>query len=306
MVGMDMIKFAVFTDLHYDHIHDGLQRMKDFIAQISETDVDFIVELGDFCTPKQENRKLLDLLDRTGKPHYHLMGNHDTDLFSKEKSLSFLKMDNSYYSYNYGNVKFIVLDTCFIQHNGVYEPYSKRNYDATNGVYPVIPKDEISWLENQLSVNSPFIVIFSHHSLENDFMQRGVANRDEVQTLISRAIASGKKVLLCINGHDHADSVRKLGQTYYFGLNAMSYIWFGPEVEHFCYSAQIHKQYPYLKDLVLYREGLYAIITITANGYVEIQGMEGNYQTVSPKELGMEGLWNGREITPNISSFNIS
>jgi len=53
----------------------------------------------------------------------------------------------------------------------------------------------------------------------------------------------------------------------------MSYIWFGPEYEHFCYSGGIHKQYPFSKDMVLYQEGLYSIITISEKGSIEIQGM---------------------------------
>jgi 3',5'-cyclic AMP phosphodiesterase CpdA len=302
---MNKIKFAIFTDLHYEHIHDGRQRIENFVSEIDHKDVDFIVELGDFCSPKQENRVLLDILDSTGKPHYHLVGNHDSDLFTKEEFLHFLGMNNSYYSFTYGSVKFIALDTCFIQNSCGYEPYSKKNYNTTKGIYPVIPQDELNWLEDQLADDYPFFVILSHHSLENEFAQRGVYNRNAVQELINRANSSGKKVLLCLNGHDHADSIRKIEETYYFGLNSMSYIWFGPEYEHFCYSPEIHKQYPFLKDMVLYREGLYAIITITEQGSIEVEGMEGHYQTISPEELGLKGVWNGRDITPDISSLMI-
>lgn len=85
----------------------------------------------------------------------------------------------------------------------------------------------------------------------------------------------------------------------------MSYIWFGPQFEHFCYSKEIHKQYPFLKDMVLYQEGLYSIITITENGGIDIHGMEGHYQNVSPKELGIEDVWNGRSILPIISSLKV-
>jgi 3',5'-cyclic AMP phosphodiesterase CpdA len=302
---MNKVRFAIFTDLHYEHIHDGRQRIENFVSEIIHKDVDFIVDLGDFCSPRQENRVLLDILDSTGKPHYHLVGNHDSDLFTKEEFLHFLGMNNSYYSFTYGSVKFIALDTCFIQNNCGYEPYSKKNYNTTKGIYPFIPQDELNWLEDQLADDYPFFVILSHHSLENEFAQRGVYNRNAVQELINRTNSSGKKVLLCLNGHDHADSIRKIEGTYYFGLNSMSYIWFGPEYEHFCYSPEIHKQYPFLKDMVLYREGLYAIITITEQGSIEVEGMEGHYQTISPEELGLKGVWNGRDITPNISSLMI-
>jgi len=302
---MDRIKFAIFTDLHYDHIHDGIQRIENFINNVRGAQVDFVIELGDFCSPKEENQFLLDMLDTIGKPHYHVMGNHDSDLFTKENVMEFLQMDNSYYSFKYGKVKFIVLDTCFIKTNDGYEPYYKRNYNKTEDIYPILPDYEFKWLENQLTDDSEHYVIFSHHSLENKFAERGVYNRESVRDLINKVNQAGNKVLLCINGHDHGDSLKKIEQTYYFGLNSMSYIWFGPQFEHFCYSDEIHKQYPGLKDLVLYREGLYSIITITANGGIEIQGMNGHYQNITPKELGLEDLWNGRSILPTISSLKI-
>lgn len=302
---MDRIKFGIFTDLHYEHIHDGRQRIENFITNAREAEVDFVIELGDLCSPNEENQVLLNMLDSIGKPHYHLMGNHNTDLFTKKDVTDFLQMDNSYYSFKYGKVRFIVLDTCFIKTDKAYEPYCKRNYEKIKGIYPIIPDYEFKWLEYQLNDDSEYYVIFSHHSFENEFAKRGVYNRESVRDLINRVNLTGNKVLLCINGHDHGDSLKKIEQTYYFGLNSMSYIWFGPQFEHFCYSDEIHKQYPFLKELVLYREGLYSIITITENGGIEIQGMNGHYQNISPKELGLEDVWNGRSILPTISSLKV-
>jgi len=304
-VVMDKIKFAIFSDLHYEHIPDGRQRIENFISKAIDAEVDFVIELGDFCNPKQENQVLLDMLDSIGKPHYHLMGNHDSDLFVKEDVMKFLKMDNSYYSFKYGNIKFIALDTCFIKNDNEYEPYCKKNYNSTKSIYPILPDYEIKWLEKQLADDSKYYVIFSHQSFENEFAKRGVYNRDEVRNLINSVNDSGKKVLLCINGHDHGDSLEKIGQTYYWGLNSMSYIWFGPQYEHFSYSDEIHKKYPFLKDMVLYKEGLFGIITITENGGIDIQGMNGHYQNISPEELGLNDKWNGRSILPIISSLKV-
>ena len=289
--------------MHYEHIPDGFQRLEIFVSKAKDAEVDFVIELGDFCNPKQENQVLLDMLDSIGKPHYHLMGNHDSDLFVKEAVMKFLKMDNSYYSFKYGNIKFIALDTCFIKNGNEYEPYCKRNYNVTTSIYPILPDYELKWLEKQLTDDSKYYVIFSHQSFENEFAKRGVYNRDEVRNLINSVNDSGKKVLLCINGHDHGDSLEKIGQTYNLGLNSMSYIWFGPQYDHFCYSEEIHKIHPFLKDMVLYKEGLFGIITITENGGIDIQGMNGHYQNISPKELGLDDIWNGRSILPIISSL---
>ena len=53
---MDRVKFAIFTNLHYEHIPDGRQRIENFITNIRDLDVDFVIQLGDFCSPKEENQ----------------------------------------------------------------------------------------------------------------------------------------------------------------------------------------------------------------------------------------------------------
>lgn len=299
---MNSVRFAVFTDLHFDHIPDGRRRTEDFAACARKANVDFVIQLGDFCSPKDENRVLLDILDGIGKPHYHLIGNHESDRFSKDEVLRFLHMERSFYSFCFGGVKFIALDTCFIQTEDGYVPYCKRNYKGVGGVHPVLPDDQFAWLKSQFTNDHSCYVIFSHHSLENEYPGRGVFNRDAVRNVIDEANRAGHKVLLSINGHDHGDSLRKIGETHYFGLNSMSYIWLGPQYEHFCYSSEIHQQYPVLKDVVLYREGLFGIITIAEEGRIEIQGMTGHYRDISPRELGL-GQWNGRPLLPVVSSL---
>ena len=44
-----MIRFAVFTDLHYDHIPDGDRRIKEFLETVRLKNPDFILSLGDLC-----------------------------------------------------------------------------------------------------------------------------------------------------------------------------------------------------------------------------------------------------------------
>ncbi len=299
---MKDVKFAVFTDLHYDAIHDGRERLETFVQEVRLSDVDFIIDLGDFCVPKKENAFLMELLDTTGKPHYHVVGNHGTDDRAYEDLLKFLRLEKNYHSFQIDGIKFIVLDCCYIQTEDGYISCENKNYKSQRADYPVIPDFELSWLEEELADDSRYYVILSHHSLENEFPGRGVKNRMAVRERINQANASGKRVLLCLNGHDHGDSLRKLGETLYFGMNSMSYLWFGPEFEHFCYSDEIHKNYPHLKDMVLYKEPLYASVRITEQGQVEINGMNGHYQAITPKELGLGEMWNGRLISPNVSS----
>lgn len=300
---MESIKFAVFTDLHYDHIHDGHDRLNYFLEKASGPDIDFIVNLGDFCKPVQANQKLLDRMNLLEKPVYHAIGNHDTDYNTKREAISFLGLENSYYSFTKDFVKFIVLDACFIEKSGVCESYSKDNMKDSGGNYPVIPQAEIEWLKSQFADSYRYYVILSHHSLENDFKKRGIFNKKEIQDIINEQSDKGKTVLLCINGHDHGDSIQKIENTCYFGLNAMSYIWFGPLSNQTLYSEKLYSQYPGLKEILLYDEGLHATVTIHENGSFQIEGMTSDYQKMSPAALGIYGNWNGRIISPNVSSY---
>lgn len=54
-----MIRFAVFTDLHYDHIPDGDRRIKEFLEIVRMKNPDFILSLGDLCYPAAKTEKLL-------------------------------------------------------------------------------------------------------------------------------------------------------------------------------------------------------------------------------------------------------
>lgn len=301
---MDRVKFAVFTDLHYDHIPDGHRRLQEFINKVKKADIDFIIELGDFCYPREENRIVLKELENIGLPCYYTIGNHDSDTFSREQIIDFLGMKNNYYSFVKGNIKFIVLDGCYIKRKDGCIPYYKRNYNKTSDSYPYIPPEELSWLSNELNDNCKYYMIFSHHSPANEYAQRGVANREEVRAILENANGRGNRVLMCMNGHDHGNAVVDISGICYYTLNSMSYIWHGLK-ETFNYSKEIHEKYPGLKDMILYKDGLHAIVTINGDGQLIIEGMRGNYQNITPSDVGIwNNMWNGVSIEPIVLSMN--
>lgn len=74
-----MIKFLVFSDLHYDDVEDGDKRIDNILANARDRQLDFIVSLGDLCKPVAENRKVLEKFNSLGVPFYPVIGNHETD-----------------------------------------------------------------------------------------------------------------------------------------------------------------------------------------------------------------------------------
>lgn len=194
--GRKMIRFAVFTDLHYDHIPDGDRRIKEFLETVMQKNPDFILSLGDLCYPAAENRKVINALEQSGILVYHTIGNHDTDRYSLKEVMDFLKIESSFYSFLIDNVKFIILNTCYIRDRQKCVPFLKRNYDKTEQAYPWLPQMEADWLLQELESEDCFYVVFSHHSLANDFRNRGIVNREAVRALLEK-----RRVLFCMNGH---------------------------------------------------------------------------------------------------------
>lgn len=107
-----------------------------------------------------------------------------------------------------------------------------------------------------------------------------------------------------MNGHDHGDEAVDINGICYYTLNAMSYIWHGLK-ETYNYSKEIHERYPGLKDMILYKDALHAIVTIIDDGQLKIEGMRGNYQNIIPSDVGIwNNMWNGVSIEPIVSSMH--
>jgi hypothetical protein len=232
------------------------------------------------------------------------VGNHDSDTYSIDAVLKFFGMKNNYYSFVYGNVKFIILDANYIKTPNGSEPYYQRNDVKTKGDYPYIPQEEIEWLKNELIEEQFYYVILTHQSLSNDFMKRGISNRKEIREILEKRNRNGKKILLCMNGHDHGDDVKEINGIHYYTLNSMSYIWHGIK-ETFNYSKETHNKYPFLKDIILYEEALHVIVTIDEYMNVQINGVEGHYQNITPYDIGIGNTWNDVSIEPRTSSLYI-
>ena len=173
-----MIKFLVFSDLHYDDVLDGDKRVEDILKYARNKHLDFVVSLGDLCRPITENKKILDKFNSLGIPFYNVIGNHETDESSLSEITDFLSLSAPYYSVICIDYKLIFLNTCYLEENGVEKEYYRKNFKQVPSKHPLVPSDEIAWLQNELKDEMKCIV-FSHHSFVNEFAKRGVANREQ-------------------------------------------------------------------------------------------------------------------------------
>lgn len=135
------MRFFVFSDLHYDAVPDGDRRLEELMKAAKEKGADFILNLGDTCHPKAENRKIVETIRNCGIPCYMIPGNHDTDIWPESEVLSFWGLQKAYYSIVYGNVKFIFLNTVELQDGAI------------------VPEEQIAWLKEELMSNHYFVIL---------------------------------------------------------------------------------------------------------------------------------------------------
>lgn len=255
-----------------------------------------MVSLGDLCNPVCENRKVLERFKSPGVPFYSVIGNHETDNCTLSEILDFYSLEKPYYSVIFSEYKLIFLNTCYLRSAGKEEIFYKKNFKNENVTYPIVPAEEIRWLQEELKDDKKYI-IFSHHSFMNDFPKRGVYNREEIRKLFA-----GRQVLLCLNGHDHGDSYSFADGIPYMTVNSANYAWLGSQIAS---SRELMDKYSYLHGMVQYKQAMSAYVEID-DTEIKITGMDTEYLSVTPDDLGLHDyMWNGVSIRPQISSHLI-
>ncbi|MBR5518624.1 MAG: metallophosphoesterase [Clostridia bacterium] len=307
------IKFGVLADLHVDIMHDCEERLKVFLDVCKKENVDFIIQLGDFCYPdirdcicKPENTpenvlnalnmptyvdkdKIISMYRDFEKPSYHVIGNHDCDMCSKEQILEYYGVDyGPYYSFDMGGFHFVILDPNYMKLDGKYVSYDRGNYfDESyrpDKVIPYLPDEQIKWLENDLANTKYPSVLFTHQCL-TDGHDGNVLNWKDVKKVIDSA---PNKVVMALNGHEHTDLCEKVDGVWYYTVNCMSNMWVGKRWSRKDrYPAEVYEKFPSLEYVVPYENSQFAIITMDEKG-AQIKGTKGGFVGASPKDMGME------------------
>jgi predicted phosphodiesterase len=293
----ETLRFGIIADVHKDIMHDADERLLAFIQHMKKEQVDFIVQLGDFCVPKEANKKFLNIWNSFSGPRFHVLGNHDTDGgYTREQTVAWWKMPSRYYKFEQSGVQFIVLD-------GNDRP---KNH---SGGYPrFIEEDQLNWLRHQLEASELPIVVFVHQSLERE-EKGGVQNGADVRQILEEANtkAGRRRVVACFSGHHHRDYVRQINDIVYPQINSASYHWVGADFQHVRYSESIDQTHPYIKYTVPYKDALFAIVTIDrAKSFMSIDGKRSTFVGPAPWEIEHDrNYWDAPTLTPHISNWKM-
>ncbi len=296
-----ILKFGIVADVHKDLMPDANERLEKFISSAIAKEVDFIIQLGDFCMAETKNNDFLNIWETFKGPKYHVLGNHDMDRHSKSEMLDFWGMPKTYYSYDFHGFHFIILDANFLYKDGKFVDYEKANFYVDDSIRTFIDDEQIEWFKADLERTKLPSIIISHQSLWH--YQWGVKNRLTLQKIME---AHSEKIICCMNGHNHLDFHHQQNGIDYLEINSMSYQWMGDAYKNSeRYPKAMYEKYKHLGNLAPYKDPLYAFAKIDPKGSMFVEGVKSQWVKPSPFEMGMpKGIY-GNTCSAEISDYQL-
>jgi 3',5'-cyclic AMP phosphodiesterase CpdA len=287
----DSVRFGICTDVHKDIMHDADERLAAYIDEAKTRDLDFIIQMGDFARPYENNKEFMAIWNSYPGEKYHVLGNHEPDGgFDMSNVVENFGMPSRYYSFDKGGLRFIVLD------GNEFNP----SPDRPGGYSRYISEEQLNWIVEELRGAKNRVVIISHQSLEHE---EGIENMEYIRSLLEEEnrLAGYNKVIACFSGHHHTDYATTINGIYYIQINSMSYYWAGDNYKVIRYSEDIDQQFPWIKYTIPYEKPLYTFVEISKKA-ISIEGKETKFVGPGPEELGMPTPPENNPIVPRISN----
>lgn len=289
---MAELTITAFSDYHLfpqNRNPWGLTGINTIIKRAEESRSDLILQCGDFAMDSVHDREGMDLLyrNRAGIPAFGCYGNHELE---KVESLEALNkafgVENSYYYVDFKGFRIVITDTNFYKENGKLYHYGGYSWGKSSPEgYNMLGNEQLDWLERTLTESPYPCIILGHVSFKSIAVSSGDAVR--VREIINRVNdRSHRKVMMCLNGHYHRDDISVLDNVVFFSINSTYNSEWIPN-EHYCFPAEFVKEYPYAVHNAYFTDPLSAIIRISDDGTVQIEGMQTSYlYDVTPEKLG--------------------
>jgi 3',5'-cyclic-AMP phosphodiesterase len=214
----ERISFGVISDVHYgvlDWARPGtgmveLNFVRAFLADMREQEVDFIIQLGDFCKPSN-GQPMLDLWNTFPDPKYHVLGNHERDGgHTFDQVARWLGMPSRYHTFDEGPIRGIVLDA--------NEPGG-----GGSGYAAFISEQQQQWLTEQLVDSDRPVIVFVHQPI------KVLRNSAEVMAILEQAERDRPGSILAVFcGHNHQDYMVIRHNIPFIQINSASYVWYDP------------------------------------------------------------------------------
>jgi len=226
------IRFGWVTDIHYAlapikwgrYFSESKEKLSEAITLFNQSALDFVIETGDFKDQNEpaEKRKTQSYLkaieavfSQFNGPRYHVLGNHDLDSLSKMEFQSIIQNSgisprHTYYWFEVGGYRFIVLDACFREDEMPYDNNNFKWYDT------FIPKYQLDWLKHTLYQSRLPVVVFTHQLLDGEG-ELYVKNAPVVR----KVLENSGVVTAVFQGHKHEGDYNLINSIHYITQKAM-------------------------------------------------------------------------------------
>jgi UDP-2,3-diacylglucosamine pyrophosphatase LpxH len=248
-------KVGLISDLHFcKRIPDALDRFNVFMREVDAQKPDYIIQLGDFCHFEKRSEPLMEVWNAYSGDKYHVLGNHDMDLGTKDEIMGLWGMEKRYYDFDRNGWKFIVLDMNHIKKGEKYIPYSKANFYVDRAMRTWMDPEQLEWLDKTLESTDKPVLIYTHQPFADPSQPKYAAILDLIKKHEYKHGLPKVRAVIC--GHQHSDWHREVHGTHHICINSVSYKWSRKE------------QRP-----LMYEESLYAFMEVK-NGRLFIKGQK--------------------------------
>ncbi len=220
------IKLSLVTDIHHGPDHGtkigtaSLELVEEFCTFSTQWSADMVVDLGDRIsdidrqTDTQHLQEIADTFKRLDLPRGHILGNHDLENLNPKKNAQALGVDMA--------SRVVMLNGYHL----IFWQASTKDFwpDGLN-----LPSCDLEWLETILSAAQGPCIIFTHLPLDSGSMTGNYyfdanpkyASYPEV-TSARQIIEKSGRVILCVAGHVHWNSVNQVNGIPYLALHSLS------------------------------------------------------------------------------------
>lgn len=221
------MKIGVFTDAHYcgrERIEDyrprlSLKKVNEMLADFKNQGVELVICLGDLLNleaseaQNEENLRIISKpLRESGIRCLLIPGNHDAEIFSREKYAELSGIELAPLAVDCGDTRLILLDA------GYYDTGVRHAPPETDWTNSYVPPQELQWFKEQLADSSKRCIVFTHQCL--DF---GVECHHLIRNAvhINSIICDSGNVSHVYSGHYHWGAESSLNGIAYSTLPAM-------------------------------------------------------------------------------------
>ena len=219
-----ILSFGLIADVQYCEgrsygsrfFSNSLTKLNKAINDLNNSDIDFIVNLGDLIDRNFESLEpVMQILEKSDNEIYHVLGNHDFTVKRRYRKNVRDKLtgEETYYSFTKYGFRFIILNTCEISNyygpvlsamkaRMIVDKLNREGYPNAFDWNGEMSNKQIEWFKSELAEardRDEHVLVFSHHTIE-PAGPHNVFNREGMLEIVT----DYDNIIAWFCGHDHS------------------------------------------------------------------------------------------------------